>query len=431
MTAAPRAADRIAVAGLGTALAFGTLAQGAFFGPQAAMVSLLVAVAVLARAGTKWRPSRYGTASVAAATWVLFALWALATGALHGDAGAALPTAALACCLAAAVVAATGLPEQSRRVLHGVVLAVAVVVAVTGWVGVALHLAPLALLSSGLWRGASTLTYANATAAFLVVSLVLAVAAGPGRRLAANTLVAVLLLGLLVTMSRAGGLGLVVALGAYAALDPKRLRVHLRVLPAVAVAFAGLLPSLAEGSAPQPLLAVAGAAAGFAMLAVRVRGWHALVLMTTAAAALVLSAVPAAADRIAANRLTVTSDERGDLTRVTAEQFWSSPITGVGPGQVDLRYLDHAGVAVRAVFTHDEYLQTAAETGVVGLALVVAGAAALMVGALRRRDAAAVAVLAGFAVHSAFDFLWHIPVLPLLLILTAVPLITHPREDNP
>ncbi len=424
--------DRVVVLGLGTAAAYAALAQGGFYGRQAAVVLLLVAVAGAARAAVHGRPvpSAVGTA---AACWVLFALWALASGQLAGDVAAALPTAALACCLAVAAVSAAGLPEASRRVLLGALLAVSAAVAASCWVGVALHLQPLALLSSGLWRAASTLTYANATAAFLAVSLVVAVAVGPRNRLAANGLVALLLLGLVLTMSRAGALALVVALAVYVALGrDEPLRRHAPVLPAVTVAAAGLLPSLPAGAPPHPLPAIAAAAAGGAVLvlAQHVRARH-LVAAAAAAVALLLLALPAVPEAlrgIGATRLTAASAERTDLARVTAEQFWSAPLTGVGPGRLDLRYVDHTGTRVRAGYTHDEYLQTAAETGVVGLALVLGGLAALAVAAVgsRTRDgAAAAAVIAGFAVHSAFDFLWHIPVLPLLLVLSAVSLTPH------
>jgi O-antigen ligase len=120
---------------------------------------------------------------------------------------------------------------------------------------------------------------------------------------------------------------------------------------------------------------------------------------------------------------------------VTLRRFTAAPLVGVGPGNLDLTYVDHRGVPVRAHYTHDEYLQTAAETGVVGLGLVLAGASALAVGAVRRRHrsprraAAALAVLAAAAVHGAFDFLWHIAVLPLVLVLSVVTLL--PPEESP
>lgn len=64
-------------------------------------------------------------------------------------------------------------------------------------------------------------------------------------------------------------------------------------------------------------------------------------------------------------------------------------------------------------------------------------AAALIAGAVRRRGwpaahrpTAALAVLAAFGVHSAFDFLWHIPVLPLLAAAALVPVHPQPFEKE-
>lgn len=424
--AGPGLADRLVVLGLGAAVAYAALSQGAFYGRPSAVVLLLVAGAAVARLAAR-RPVDRAT-GLAASCWVAFAGWALVSGWLHGDVAAAVPTAALSFGLAAAAVAASRLPVESRRVLTGVLLAVAAVVAISCWVGVAFHLDPLALPSSGLWRGSSTITYANATAAFLVTALVLAVAAGPP----VPYLAAVLLLGVAVTMSRAGLLGLGVAGVVVLVLARDRLRPHLRVLPAVAVAFAGLLPSLPVGSAPQPLLALTGVAAGTVVLLVRRRAVLPVLMLLTVVVLLVAPGVAGrAAGGIAATRLTAESDERADLTRVTAAQFLSSPLTGVGPGRLDLHYIDHTGAPVHAQYTHDEYLQVAAESGAVGLALVLAGAVALAAPAARRRapEAAALAILAAFAVHSAFDFLWHVPVLPLLMILS-VTLLTGRSHDQ-
>lgn len=185
-------------------------------------------------------PRAVGTA---AACWVLFGLWALVSGHPAGDAAAALPTAALACCLAVAAMSAAGLPDGARHVLLAALLTVAAAVAISRWVGVALHVEPLALVSSGLWRASSMLTYANATAAFVAVSLVVAVTVGPRSRLATNGLVAVLLLGLVLTMSRAGALALLVAAIAYVVLgrDVRLLRRHAPALAAVFVVTAGVL----------------------------------------------------------------------------------------------------------------------------------------------------------------------------------------------
>ena len=137
-------------------------------------------------------------------------------------------------------------------------------------------------------------------------------------------------------------------------------------------------------------------------------------------------------DALVATRLSGGSPERADLRRVTAEQFRSAPLVGVGPGRLDLVYVDYLGRLVVAEYTHDEFLQTAAETGLVGAGLAVAVFACLGAAAFRQRRTAgapfAAAVLAAFAVHSTFDFLWHIPVLPLVVVAAVVPLLDQPSQ---
>lgn len=435
-------ADLVIVAGLGGAVGYAALQQGGFYRSQLVTVVGLVAVAALGRAARPRRPVPPALA-VAAGALTLFAAWTLVRA---GDLAAAAPAVAVALTTAAALVCASGLPDHRRRVLLAVVLAVAVVVAASCWIGVAFHLVPQALPSSGLWRAASTLTYANATAAFLVIATLLATAALPVGAVR-TAVVAVLALALVTTLSRAGAVGLVVAAAVLVAATRRTGRAHLASLlpavPAVAVAAAALLPSLPVGATGHPWIAAGGLVAGAAVLAAgaALRPRHLVAGLAAAgvvAAALVLL-VPAAreaATGIVATRLTPTSDVRSDLARVTVAQFRTAPWTGVGPGNLDLHYIDHTGVPVRAVFTHDEFLQTATETGLVGLALVVAALVALVVGGLRARTpggAAAAAVVAGFAAHSAFDFLWHIPLLPLLLAVAVALLITrHPqREDVP
>jgi hypothetical protein len=164
-----RSADRWIVVGLGSAISCATLAQGAYYPSGLLPVLLLVGFAVVARAMVRRRHVD-GAVAVAAACLVALALWNVAVGWWHDDLRAGLPAVALACCVAAAAVAATGLSDSSRRVLQLAMIALGVVVAGSAWTGVALHAAPLALPSSGLWRGASTLTYANAAAAFLVIA---------------------------------------------------------------------------------------------------------------------------------------------------------------------------------------------------------------------------------------------------------------------
>ena len=73
---------------------------------------------------------------------------------------------------------------------------------------------------------------------------------------------------------------------------------------------------------------------------------------------------------------------------------------------------------MRARYTHNEYLQLATEIGAPALVFLTVLLVSLAAG-LRQRTLEHVGgliVLASFAVHSALDFLWHIPGVTLLAI---------------
>jgi hypothetical protein len=374
---APRTGRRdLAIAGaLGVALAHGVLDQGGFYPERFANLLGLVLLAMLVRLLTGPRHTPLHLVGCAAA-WLAFAGWAVLGPATHGGAG--WSAAIVATWLAVAVWSAGGLSASGRRLLSAVVLAVGLVAAATGWLGIVLHRPPLAMPSAGLWRAASTLTYANATAALLVTAVLVALAVLPeSRRLMGWLVLAGLLLGLGTTMSRAGAAALVVGLvvAAGAPTLRRRLAGNWPALPAAAAGFAGLLPSLPEPSTPDPLSALAGLVGGVVLLVCADRRPRLTAPVICAGLALCLLLAPTATlSALGDTRLTTASPERGDLVRVASAQFMTAPVAGVGPGRLDLAYLDHAGVPVLARFVHQEYLQLAAETGLIGLGLVLAGA---------------------------------------------------------
>jgi O-antigen ligase len=111
---------------------------------------------------------------------------------------------------------------------------------------------------------------------------------------------------------------------------------------------------------------------------------------------------------------------RGALAafRLVAER----PVVGMGPGQARLFWTTPGGNGAVALYAHDEYLQTLVDLGAIGLVLLLAVLAAVALTIRRGRRyphspalrAGAIAALAALAVHSGFDFLWHIAVLPLV-----------------
>jgi O-antigen ligase len=82
-----------------------------------------------------------------------------------------------------------------------------------------------------------------------------------------------------------------------------------------------------------------------------------------------------------------------------------------------LRY-GRAGQDARR-FTHNEYLQILSEQGAVGLAAVLLGLIILWRGVLRSRNdrwtwLGPSAALGGLIVHAGTDFVWNVPVIPLV-----------------
>jgi len=129
------------------------------------------------------------------------------------------------------------------------------------------------------------------------------------------------------------------------------------------------------------------------------------------------------ATSVRTSRLTIASPDRDNEWRATARVVRRHPLAGVGPTHLLVRWVDSQGQATRADYTHNEYLQLAAEQGVVAPVLVIAGLA-VVAGALARRvgrdraawlAAGALGAVAAFAVHSAFDFMWHVPVVPIVV----------------
>ena len=139
-------------------------------GPGVLGVGLLATTA-LAAAGQGPRALVRRLGSVTVVPLLLLGAWALLDGALHGSAAAGTAMAAEAVGVAAVLVVVRGLTPPDRAMLRdGLVLAGALVGALT-WLGAVARLPGWAATGRGLWRADGPLTYANATAAVLVVCL--------------------------------------------------------------------------------------------------------------------------------------------------------------------------------------------------------------------------------------------------------------------
>jgi hypothetical protein len=412
------------------ALSAVTLGQGGYY----RRVEVVCGVLLVAAAAV-WVAQR-GVASVRPITWVVAGLavvaaTTVATGVLDGHPNDAIGALALLSGLGVVAIIVSGCDGPGRRQLVGILLTIGSVVAVTGWVGVAFRVQPFGHADGGLWRAATTVTYANAAGAVLAVmalwAMSLLVVHDDGL---ARVRTVVLVAGLGATLSRAG-------LGAFAAgvivlgllIGTRRMwRSIRRPLAGAAICVAALVPGMPARHAAQPLIAVVGLALGLAIgaaPAVAVSGRVRRAFGAALLLALVAAAVGAAHSHSWSGRVSASSPDRTSLRSVAFKEWKAHVWTGVGPGRAAFIWSTPDRGLLYDRYAHDEYLQTAVEEGVLGL-LALAGLTAGVAVTARRGwlegrsgpdgalRAGAIAGLVCFALHSGFDFLWHVPAVPLI-----------------
>jgi len=434
------------------AIAVAGLQQGAFFMRGQVAVAALIAAALVTALPRRELDSELRAPLIAAA---LLAGWTLVRAVPPGSLRAASGEAALLAGLAVILILCRRLDGDARRLTVGGLLGFGVLLSITSWIGVAWHLTPLALTSQGLWRGASTITYANALAGVLVplALTALALLSVRERSVPLALVVTLLLLGVATTLSRAGVLALVAGLTLLVLIrGAVVLRSLLAPVAGASVAFSGLLPSMPVGSHPRPGLAVAALAVGMGVTAalVSLRWRRSLV----AATLLVLIAtfpgwsvaassgsLRSAGARIGEHRIRVSSPARSRLNASALDLVAQHPFTGVGPGRVVIESQRHGRLRVQQ-YVHNEYVQTLAEVGAIGAVLLAALLAATLRLLWRSRSRERASVLwagtaagcAAAAVHAGFDFVWHVPVVPLtlaVLIGLAVKPVTSTNDGDP
>ena len=425
------------------AAAAGLLGQGAYYPSAQRPFGVLIAAATLLGLAA-WPPTRDDLRLLPVVPALALAAWAVLAGALVGVAGAGAGPALLLVGLVAVLLVCRRLRQEDREVLLAGVIGIGLLVALAGWLGVADRAGSWAFQAQGLWRASSTLTYPNATAAVLAaISLVVLgrLVGTPGSvpvTLAATGLLA----GLAATMSRAGALGLVVGLVVLAGLGGLRASARAAVGPVAGalVALTCLLPSVPAASPPRPALALVGLGAGLVLgaLVARLPRWPALALLGcvlaagTAGLLATGGGVAGAAQTVAEARANFASPDRTGALHAALRLVAQHPLTGTGPGHADLRWKGHDHGTQLFAYVHNEYLQVAAELGLVGLVLLAILLVAIARLLWRARAtgrpgatwAGVVAAAAAFAVHSGFDFVWHLPAIVLtvtLLVGAALP----------
>jgi hypothetical protein len=125
--------------------------------------------------------------------------------------------------------------------------------------------------------------------------------------------------------------------------------------------------------------------------------------------------------------LSIAGSHRYQYWQVAVAAFHTSPWKGIGPGTFQFYWSQHNSLAEFVRNAHSLWIETLAELGIIGLALIggffvlalVAGTRRAL-GALapeRLAIATAVAGVAAFCAAAAFDWVWQIGVMPLIAML--------------
>jgi O-antigen ligase len=131
-------------------------------------------------------------------------------------------------------------------------------------------------------------------------------------------------------------------------------------------------------------------------------------------------AAPAPDERNARRLLDVSGHGRTELWRTAWHEGRDHPLAGGGAGSWPRAYAAETHSLAGPANAHSLYLETFAELGVVGLALVLGFVATALAGT--RRQPAAFAVVAAFALHAAADWDWQLPAATLPAVVCAAAL---------
>jgi O-antigen ligase len=402
--------------------------EGGFWQADACVAG--VAALVLLVAASVLDPLDRRSAAVVLGAILLAAWWALRS-ATSSSLETVLPLGASLLAFAAAFAAVRPLRGAVRQHAGVAIAGAGAAGALVGFTGLIGRWYPEAIPAQGLWRLATTLTYADAAGLALAVCLL--VALGTERSpLVGRVAVCLCAGGLLATQSR----GAYVAFACACAFVPWRRYEQLAVPVAAGCGLGVAAIASSPRAGPVPWLgAVLVAAVGVAALPHSVdvralwarpagRGVTALGL-----GAVLAGAALAARHEIGLRALAPSDRDRSVEWAAALHQWGSAPLFGVGP---DRALVFHSADGTLAHFAHNEYLQIVADAGVVGLLLLAATVFAV-VRVVRRVDAlssAACGALVCVGVAGAFDFDWHLPVTA-LLAGACVGLATERRPTGP
>lgn len=330
--------------------------------------------------------------------------------------------------MTAAVVAVAG-----RRVpLAGVTAGIAAAATAAGSWNLAVRLAPdwtgRGALRTDIGQLADPIGYANALALLAALGILLAL----GMRYAAPALVP--LAAVIALQQSTGALAALVAgalVYAWATQRPVRM-LALAVAPAIGAALVARQSVVVD---PPPTDLLAAAPTGHRLLL-------ALALLTVAQAVLVFARLPhgrlpgrvVAAVLVAgavATPFVAPARPRTEYWHVAVQEAKASPAVGSGAGTFVDWWLRLRPEPLSARDAHSLYLETLAELGPIGLALVLAALAIPLAAAWRLRHPAILGALVAYALGAAVDFQWELPAVTAPALVLGAAAAVHADASGP
>ena len=424
--------------------------------------ALLVATAVALFVGRPAQPSGPELAFLAA----LFGLlaWTLLSTAWSLDPGASVLEAErllLYVSTGAALVVLAGAASRASM-LAGLLGAIAILcIAGLGDVLVGHDsIGPMSADPGSLLRLAEPLGYANAVALLAAMGVLLSVglAASTGAAELRGVWLALpppLLATLYFTYGRGAWLALGLGLAAALLVAPNRRRLGVAVLAAAPTAFLAVLAAATvegQGWLTSAIVLCAAASAAVGAVLPRLesrfdrRLGSAVGAATVVAGAVVVFATGGPVDLVRdgyrsfttptdagagpARLLTLSGSSRVDYWRVAVSDVEDHPLLGSGAGSYRRYWYRHRPTPQPARDAHSLYLETLAELGPVGLALLLVALAAPVAACFRARDLltpAALGPYTAYLAHAGQDWDWEMPALTVAAIVCAVALLLAAR----
>ena len=125
------------------------------------------------------------------------------------------------------------------------------------------------------------------------------------------------------------------------------------------------------------------------------------------------------------------------LWRAALRIYDTQPLHGTGAGTYQLYYFRYRGKSGYVTDAHSLYLQSLAELGIVGLALILTVVLGILIGLARRIRgpdralyAALFAVTLAWAIHQALDWDWQMPAVTLGVFMLAGLALARPRDGR-